>query len=233
MQPPPQGPYPPPGGPYGPPGGGYGPPPGGPPQPPKSSVVPSNRTAFLAVAGLLLLSLFTCGICSLGQKKPATGTVDTSAAPTAAAPASREKGWHNPATACRLIASEGLAGGDYKEMGGEWTCVSKGMDLSTPNAAGLPNTLRYFAEGTESRVNLLKLYANVNVPAQATAIQAKMSASAGTLMRNATGAELPPEASAALLYGRPGKWQIAGVKAVLEKDVWPTGKGFSLKFTIE
>lgn len=188
-----------------------------------------------------LYALSLAGCCCGGSKsKPAGYTIGSGAPAAPVAPAApAAKGWHAPATACAYLAAEGLGGGAYKKMGDEWTCVSPGLDLSAPNSAGLANTLRYFAEGTEAHVGQLKLYANVNVAAQAPALQKRMAELAATLTQRALGAELPAEVRTAVVTGKAGTWRVGGTDAssggrvALERDVWPTGKGFSLKFTIE
>lgn len=118
-------------------------------------------------------------------------------------------------------------------MGDEFSCVSKGLDLSAPGPSGLANTMRFFADGDSGRVSLLKLYLNVNVAPQASGAQKRMAELGEELTRAALQASLPADAQKAISSGKPGKWTVAGAKVLLEKDVWPTGKGFSLKFTIE
>ncbi|RYZ40705.1 MAG: hypothetical protein EOO72_08380 [Myxococcaceae bacterium] len=195
----------------------------------------------------LLVALYALSLagCCCGGKKPApAGYTIGSGAPGAPAPpttpANGVTGWRVPTTACAYLAPEGLGGGGaYKKMGDEWTCASPGLNLSAPNSAGLANTLRFFAEGSQAWVGTLKLYANVNVPGQAPALQKRMGELAAQLTQRALGAELPADARAALTAGRAGTWRVGGVDAsagarvTLERDVWPTGKGFSLRFTIE
>lgn len=191
-----------------------------------------------AMRAIALFALFLAGCC--GSKDKATpATYDPSTTPpgpkaTATSSAPGAGGWHAPATACGLLRAEGLGGGDYKKMGDEWTCLSPGVDISATKApSGLANTLRYFAEGTEARVGLLKLYVNVNVAAEAPAAQKRLGELAAALTRKALGGELPAAAVAAVSAGRAGTWTVAGAKVALERDTWPTGKGFSLKFTVE
>lgn len=227
---------PPPQGPYGAPPQGYGPPPGYPPQgaPPGPPGPPHKKDKgpelVAAISGLVIL-LGACGLCSLGQLKGDRGKAPV--ASPGGEPGTQGTGWHDPQIACRLLHEEGLYAGIYKTTAGEWGCTSQPLDLGGRNAAGLSNSLRFFAEGQETRVAQVKLFANVNVPAQGDVLQRRMTELAATMTRRALGAELPAAARAVVAAGQGGAWTVAGAKVAMERDAWPTGKGYSLRFTIE
>lgn len=224
---------------YGPPPGypqGYppGPPPGAPqgPLPPKKP----DSAALVPILALIVILLGLCGVCATQRNAlppPAVADDDgpEPTTPTATVPG----GWRAPKAGCRLLAPEGLGAGAYTDLAGLWSCSSKGLDLSAGRVGGLANTLRFFAEGEAGpgRVERLKLFLNVNVPGEASGAQRRMADMAAVLVRRATGAELPLDAHQAVSAGKAGRWSAGGAQLVLEREVWPTGKGFSLRFIVQ
>lgn len=234
-------------GPYPPGNQGYGPPPGYPqgypqgypPAQPPAPLPPKkpDHAALVPILSILVMLMGICGVCAISSKdsKPAP-VVEDDDGPEPTAPVATTPGaWRAPAAGCRLLAPEGLAGGAYSDLAGLWSCTSRGLDLSAGRVGGLANTLRFFAEGESGpgRVERLKLFLNVNVPGEASGAQRRMADLAAVLVRRATGAELPLAAHQAISAGKAGRWSAGGSQLSLERDTWPTGKGFSLRFVVE
>lgn len=188
---------------------------------------------FPVLGGLVLL-LSLCMFCASGRNSSTKGPLAAPSEEINPAPSAGPGGWRDPEVACGLLRAEGLGGRSYKHsFDEEWLCTSEQMQLSNPNAAGLTNTLSFFAEGTESRVSLLKLYSNVNITSQAAGTQQKMADMAKVLCRRALGVELPATVVAAVSAGRAGTWSVGSAKVTLDRDNWTNGKGSTLRFLIE
>jgi hypothetical protein len=257
--PPPQG-YPPQG--YGPPPGygppGYGPPPPNwgqpPPQPPKwyqqlpvvfaaifccfplglgllwgSPAIPPSTKKGLTAAVCVLLFLGMIG--GAQSRKGHSGAVETASSNSAVlpGPVARSRG---PDELCRLMEPHGMrtSRGWIHQINDEWGFATSQVVVS--GTKPFENGVVFVGNGTRNRVGDLVLKLYVNDPETANDAQRALATFAGTLISGALGSSVPGDLTSAILAGRPGAWSLAGHKVTLERNVWPTGKGYDLRLVV-
>jgi len=157
--------------------------------------------------------------------------------PAAAAPMAGRAGAElearkDPWQACQFLAHvEGFKTAGYKSFGGDdYSCLTDVYKLG--DDFPLPNTLTYFANGDAGQVRELELHLNVNVRSKAREAHEVLSFYGQELTRRALNSDLPDDIKAAITAGKAGTWKVQGASIELERDDWPTGKGYTLDFFI-
>lgn len=136
--------------------------------------------------------------------------------------------------ACGLIADQGIkTKTGWKTYGeGMWGCNSD--MINTDSNSYLANNITYYAEGTKTRVEALKLLVNINNREQANAALRKLNDLTSLLTTKATGGQKPPQTFMnAVMIGAIGKATVGKTSLELKRIDWPSGKGYDLKVTIQ
>lgn len=185
-------------------------------------------TVTWGVFGLLLAAMRH----GSGSTKPVAGT----AAPI---------GPLAPDRVCKYMAMRrNMYTKGWKHMfGEEYACVSDSHDIGTAPGGGLKNYIVYYSQGTDKQVHIVKLKLYVNVRQQAKAAEKLFIEFADDMSREAIGVPLPRGAHDAITSGRkswttqvvPAIPELGGVgrDVLVERDDWPTGKGYDVRVIIE
>lgn len=143
----------------------------------------------------------------------------------------------DPQKACKWLNDSGFKMNSYSKLEwpeGNWNygCFSSYKILV---GGGMPpNNIAYYVYGNKDTVRELQLFLNVNYKPKAKAAQWILSNFSDDLFQKAFGFHLPPKIHTAIERGEPGKWKIKkGIIIQLIRDNWPTGKGYSLNFSIK
>lgn len=130
---------------------------------------------------------------------------------------------------CGFLYAEGFGTGDWRAD--QMSATGK-VCLSSYVMQGASNSVAYYVHGVGDDVVQLHLKANIEDRARAAQTQTVLEGAAGGLALRLCGAKLPAAASAAIKAGRTGKWTVCGHAAILTREEWPTGRGYSLAFDL-
>lgn len=138
----------------------------------------------------------------------------------------------SPLDACNALADE--AGftpnkSGYSELyDGIFTCATPYKDTQ---GGVLPNNLAMYGKGGPDQVTRLKLMLNVNVKANAARDTKELGRLCQRMIETLTGTT-PAGFATKVATGAPFSMTHDGYRVYLEKDVWPTGKGYELNCAI-
>ena len=140
-----------------------------------------------------------------------------------------------PSTACKYLAYIGLNAGDYQileEGYDNYFCCSSYKEVGGP---GWPvkNDISYYVEGSADSIRTLYLVLSVNNKTEAGSAHSSLVEYGNHLTQKALGQSLPKGTQEAIMKGKPGEWTLSGSKIKVSRDDWPTGKGYSIKLSIE
>lgn len=144
----------------------------------------------------------------------------------------------DPRDACEYLGSiPGMMGSyeKYKPMfndpvGNDYSCGSKYKDIGS--GFPLANNIAYYVRGTQDRAQRLRILLNVNQPMLIGEAMPVFSHAADTLFKAVFSTSLTSEISSALAEGKKGSWSHAGYVIEVNKEDWPTGRGYEFNFVI-
>jgi len=142
------------------------------------------------------------------------------------------KNWQKPEIAKKFLDQNGIYTNQYKNrLGHEYVSFSSYQDIGS--ATPLPNNIAYYVKGDSDTVKTLKLVLNVNQPNDAQTAHSVMLNHSQTLYQEVFAKELPPNLKEAITKGKQDQLEIEGCVVTLNREDWPTGKGYSLELVIE
>lgn len=139
----------------------------------------------------------------------------------------------SPNKACQFLAPIGMvSNAGYTALSGpdDYSCGTRYKEVG----AGTPlsNNISYYVRGTPEVAKRLRILANVNQPSSSDGIVRALVKAAQQLFHAAFNSPLPPHMEKAILNERPGSWTHQGYIVELERQSWPTDKGYELNFVI-
>jgi len=133
----------------------------------------------------------------------------------------------SPDAVCFLLDSHGLATGGWKQVHGDkFGCSSNYKEIGS--GSPLVNDLAYYVDGDRNSVTQAMLVLNVNDKSQATSGHSALLASAGELSIKLAAVKLPQTIKDAITGGKPMTAKEGQTTIEVERDDWPTGKGYEL-----
>ena len=143
-----------------------------------------------------------------------------------------QKHWQNAEIAKKFLDQNGIYTNQYKNrLGHEYVSFSSYQDIGS--ATPLPNNIAYYVKGDSDTVKTLKLVLNVNQPNDAQTAHSVMLNHSQTLYQEVFAKELPPNLKEAITKGKQDQLEIEGCVVTLNREDWPTGKGYSVELVIE
>ena len=142
--------------------------------------------------------------------------------------------WQHPERACSLLADiPGMQTRGYKNrssMPKEYFCSSPYKSVSD----GWPseNNIAYYVVGDHDTAWELRLVLNVDYKHTAEIAQNVLAVASNLLTKRALGATLSVEVLQTLLSGNTGKWDAGENQILIEREEWPNGRGYLMKFII-
>lgn len=132
----------------------------------------------------------------------------------------------SPMEACNALADvNGFTPKAYSELyEGVYTCGTTYKDLP---GGDMPNNLSLYGKGTKNEVTRVRLMLNVNERAKAARDTKTLSGLCEQMISNLAGSA-PAGFAGKVASGKPFRIEHEGYTVYLEKEVWPTGKGFEL-----
>jgi len=136
-----------------------------------------------------------------------------------------------PTKACELLQEVGLPTSDWKsEYDQEYGCSSNYKQLGA--GSPLANNLAFYVEGNSSSVLQVYLMLNVNDKVTASTAHQELIKSAKVLSLKETGQQLPQKLIDAIKNGSNVSQKIGNATVEIVRKVWPTGKGYEIKVSI-
>jgi hypothetical protein len=121
----------------------------------------------------------------------------------------------------------------FQDSKNDYACGTKYyVILPGSNGAELDNNISYYVRGTPDSAKRIRILLNVNDASTFDTANNVFQKAAFDLFKAAFGKEINEEISLALGTSTPGQWTVNSYIVELQKDNWPTGKGFSLNFII-
>ena len=134
----------------------------------------------------------------------------------------------DPKNLCETLKGSGLATRGWKnQYDDKFGCSSAYKDIGA--GSPLPNNIAYYVEGTSGKVELAKIVLNVNDKKNAPTAHGELGKVAAILIERCTGQAAPPDLVKAIQDGKVTNRKIAKTEIRIEKDLWPTGKGYEIK----
>ncbi|OPA86300.1 hypothetical protein BFW87_26540 [Pseudomonas fluorescens] len=133
----------------------------------------------------------------------------------------------SPETACAFLSDSGLKGRKWTDYGdGTSGCASNYKDIGT--GSPLANNLAYYALGSGSTVDQVKLVLNFNQPKTPGPSVQALGKAAEKLTQKALGAALPASIKKAIALGQPQVAAVGTGSVEVLREEWPTGKGYEV-----
>lgn len=139
------------------------------------------------------------------------------------------KGW-SPYLAGKFLSALDLGTGDYIQDGldaNQWYSNSNYLDV---NGELLPNNIAFYVEGDEQCAKSLKLVANVNDVSSVRSLRVSLITVVEKLLAEALDCSVPCELIDAINSETPISMHISGKKVDFVKELWPSQRGYELKF---
>lgn len=163
----------------------------------------------------LVLSLAGCDGNSSSEQKGQRPSTDSSLAIT------------SPAEVCALLDSDGLATRGWKVYGGnEYGCTSDYKDIGS--GSPLVNHLAYYVDGDRNSVTQAALVLSVHNKSQAASGHSALLSSSEELGIKLATVKLPQPIKDAITEGKPITAKEGKTTIVVERDDWPTSKGYEI-----
>ena len=132
-----------------------------------------------------------------------------------------------PSIACALLSDSGLKGRKWTDYGdGSFGCASDYKDIGS--GSPLSNNLAYYATGTATAVEQVKLVLNFNQPKSKGPAIGALGKASEALAPKVLGAKLNNEIRKAIVKGEPVTSQIGSGSIEVTRDDWPNGKGYEV-----
>jgi hypothetical protein len=149
-------------------------------------------------------------------------------------PAFAELTDNNPQVVCDWMRAKGYITRNYNSLGAPtYSCGSRYKEVMKGRAFPLANNIAYYARGDANEVSTVWLMLNVNHQPTADAAMREFLSDAQALSKAATGSPLPPTVSEAIAQGNYWSQSVGSARVKVEKEVWPTGKGYEIRVTFE
>jgi hypothetical protein len=139
--------------------------------------------------------------------------------------------------ACAYLRSLGLNTNRYWRDDGDsvFRCISPVKELGTvadPLGLGSKNGLSYHVDGDAERIHKMLLHLNVNQRHEAKQAHQARAQAAKRLTQAVLNTPLPKAAEQAIAAGTPWQGTAKAATLALVRDDWPTGKGYTLDFSV-
>lgn len=135
-----------------------------------------------------------------------------------------------PNVVAAYLDEQNLVTRGYKDDGLGYIASSPYRELSSKGV--MANNLAYYCEGTSTKVSLVKVVLNMNSPKDESNAHTELIAAARLLTKKATGKELPALVQDAITKKQSKTWTQEGYNIAVLTKVWPTGRGYEIKFSI-
>lgn len=133
----------------------------------------------------------------------------------------------SPEAVCAFLSDFGLKGRKWTDYGdGTSGCASNYKDIGS--GSSLVNNLAYYATGSGSTVDQVKLVLNFNQPKSPGASIQALGKAAEKLAPKALGAPLPVSIKKAIVLGQPQTASVGTGTVEVLRDEWPSGKGYEV-----
>lgn len=137
-----------------------------------------------------------------------------------------------PEVVANYLVSEGLPTRGYKNPEGYGWAASSDYKM-LPSSQDMANNIAYYCNGTADQVTKVSLVLSVFSQAEADAATASFIQSSSVLCLAVMGKPLPDIIKQTLIEGGTNQWQTAGAIVKVEKEVFPSGKGYGQRFIIQ
>lgn len=137
--------------------------------------------------------------------------------PSGSAPGGQGSLALDPTRACELLADQGLdAAGAYRAtVSGVYVCSS--FEKTIPAGETAPDTLRFFAQGSQTAVKEVRVELALKSPGDVQVAFRHLLQSVQAMTRGALGAEVPDAAQVAIRSGVTGSWPVGGATLTVER----------------
>lgn len=132
----------------------------------------------------------------------------------------------SPAAVCVLLDNEGLPTRGWNVYGSTFGCSSEYKDIGS--GSPLANNLAYYVDGDRNSVTQAMLVLSVHNKSQATSGHSALLSSSEELSVKLAAEKLPQTIKDAITGGKPMKTKVGQATIEVERDDWPTGKGYEL-----
>ncbi|WP_017346424.1 hypothetical protein [Pantoea sp. A4] len=134
----------------------------------------------------------------------------------------------SPKQVCSFLSDLDLKGRAWTDYGdGTAGCASNYKDIGT--GSPLANNLAFYANGSDSTVNNVKLVLNFNQPKSRDLPIRELKKASEKLSLEALGAKLPDSIKKAISLGQPLTAKVGTGTIDITRDDWPSGKGYEIK----
>ena len=140
-----------------------------------------------------------------------------------------------PPEICTYMKTFDLATQGWKVLGGNiFACGSQMKNLGESSSlTENPNNITFFVQGDNTVANKAELILNVNNRGTAETAHNELLKASEILTLKATGVELPKGLKDAIKTGKKANAKIGSFSVEVDRDTWPTGKGYEVKVTIK
>lgn len=137
-----------------------------------------------------------------------------------------------PTQACSLLNEVGLQGRKWSNYyGQEFGCSSPYKDIGA--AFPLPNNIAYYVKGSSEKASNFKIVLNVNDPSNASSAHKELQIASGILAKKVAQVNQNQPILNAIAEGRNFSQKTGNSTITVIKEVWPTGKGYEIRVSIE
>lgn len=133
--------------------------------------------------------------------------------------------------ACNLLTDIGLSTNGVRSDGSEYLCNSKYIQFG--EADPIQNNIAYYVLGENKKAEQVKIVLNVNSVSEFENAHLELAKTAFTLYKNIAGLNLDEKIMATIHAGINGKWVKGDHMILLNRQKWPSGKGYELAFIID
>ncbi|HBL7007462.1 hypothetical protein [Citrobacter sp. RHB35-C17] len=125
----------------------------------------------------------------------------------------------------------------YFEGSEEYTCGTPYFEIETPGSGvTMNNNIAYYVSGNDAEINKLMLMVNMNnQEPDAVKIARSYFINGSFEIMKKMFPDSPGKVAdivSLLSDGKDGEWGVDGWKVTSAKKVWPTGRGYELRFTV-
>ena len=138
----------------------------------------------------------------------------------------------SPSQACELLSEVNLATrGWINEYDESYGCSSDYKEIGS--GSPLANNLAYYVEGNIDSVFQVYLTLNINDKKSAGLAQKELITVSQLLCQRTTGSKLPQKLIDAIRKGKNESQKLGNATIEIERQNWPTGRGYEVKLIIK
>lgn len=144
-------------------------------------------------------------------------------------------GFKVPESCSYLGSLSGYEPNDYKgSYAGdtEYMCGTPYKNIGSATNSKLANNISYYVKGNQFSANELKLILNINQPKQSKSAKKELANAVDVLFEAVFDKKTDEKIKKSILAGTDGEWIVGSHKISLIKNVWSTGAGYELDFSI-